>query len=246
MRNAIAMIELVFAITVMGVVMLSAPMLINRATQSSYVALQQESVAALAAQINMIMTTQWDAADTNATIGEPVLRTASTVFNQCQGTVKMPAGVTAGNGRYCQGLDGSFGHTASSTLGAEGTEGTFYDDVDDYNGISVGLSVYNYETIATYMGDYIDLNISITSTVYYGDDIPKKADGTPSAGGYDQNITFSNPFKDTNTSSTNIKLITVRLTSNNPVSELSDKDIRLSAFVCNIGAPKRDLKERYN
>jgi len=44
-RKAIAMIELIFAIVVMGIVMLSAPMLVNKATQSSYVALQQESIA---------------------------------------------------------------------------------------------------------------------------------------------------------------------------------------------------------
>jgi len=75
-RHAIAMIELIFSIVVMGLVMLSAPMLINKATQSSYVALQQESVAALATQLNTIMTTQWDENDTNATRGEPVLRTA--------------------------------------------------------------------------------------------------------------------------------------------------------------------------
>jgi len=243
MRRAIAMIELIFAITVMGIVMLSAPMLINRATQSSYVALQQESVAAVAAQLNMIMAAEWDAADTNVSvIGEPVLRTVSTTLNQCVGTAERPAGVTSSSGRYCKGLDNSYGHTASTTLGPEGTEGTYYDDIDDYNNASYKISVYNSESYQTHIGDYIDQNITLSSSVYYGDDVPRKADGNPSTGGYDENITFSNPFRNTSSTSTNIKLITVTLTSNNPAAELStNKSIRLSAFMCNIGAPKPEL-----
>jgi Tfp pilus assembly protein PilV len=242
LRKAIAMIELIFAITVMGIVMLSAPMLINRATQSSYVAMQQESIAAVAAQINMIMAAEWDAADTNiSVIGEPVLSTFSTTFNPCTGTVDRPAGVTSSSGRYCKGLDNSYGHSASTTLGLEGTEGTFYDDIDDYHNAAYQVTVYNSETYQTYEGDYIDRNITLTSQVYYGDDVPRKADNTASTGGYDQNITFSNPFRNTSTTSTNIKLITVTLSSANTADELRDKNIRLSAFMCNIGAPKPDL-----
>ncbi len=241
-RRAIAMIELIFAITVMGIVMLSAPMLVNKATQSSYVALQQESIAAAAAQINMIMTAEWDEADTNDTIGEPILRTsASASISPCAGVSAQPVSVTSPSGRYCKGKDGNFySATALTALAAEAGEGSsFLDDIDDYNNKSYKLNIYNSESYATYKGDYIDKNITMTSSIFYGDDTPRKADNTPSAGGYDKNINFSNPFRNNAPAgSTNIKLISVVLTSNNKADELSSKNIRLSAFMCNIGAPK--------
>ena len=243
-RRAIAMIELIFAITVMGIVMLSAPMLINRATQSTYVALQQESIAAAAAQINMIMSSEWDALDANMTIGTPVLQTVSDTFSQCTSNTP-PTGVTDIDGRYCVGKDGNrYFATAANALGPEGIEGNFNDDVDDYNGQSFGLSVYNSETHQTYKGDYIDKNITVSSSVAYGSDVPKNLAGA--SGTYATTTTFSNPFSDVNSSSsTNIKLITVTLGTTNTTGEINTKSIRLSTFMCNIGAPK-SIRSRNN
>jgi hypothetical protein len=48
---------------------------------------------------------------------------------------------------------------------------------------------------------------------------------------------YPNPFNGTPTGTTNIKLLSVRLQTSNPAAELNVKDIRLSAFVCNIGKP---------
>lgn len=229
------MIELIFAIVIMGITMMSAPMLIERSTQSTYTALQQESVAAIAAQLNMIMTAEWDHMDTNVTIREPVLKTDSTTFNQCTGAEAHPIGVTAASGRYCKGLGGpiqSYSATPPGNLQAEGHEGGFYDDVDDYNNQSYKVSIYNSEAYETHQGNYIDQNISIVSMVAYGNDTAT----------YGTTTAFSNPFNETNTTATtNIKLISVVLTSTNPSGELSDKNIRLSAFMCNIGAPKPEI-----
>jgi len=228
-RKAIAMIELIFAIVVMGIVMMSAPMLIQTSSQSSYVALQQESIAAAASQIGMILSSEWDELDTNSTIGEPVLRTASTTFGQCSGAQVHPVGVTSSSGRYCRGLNGSFGHTASSTLGVDLGD-YIYDDVDDYNNQVVNVKIYNGESILTEQGDYIDQDVAITTYVYYGNDLLTASTTTQK--------TFNNPFQTTFGTSTNLKLISVVLNSTNSATELSsDKTIRLSAFVCNIGAP---------
>lgn len=237
------MVELVFSIVIMGLVLMSAPMLIDRSSKSTYVALQQESIAAAATQINMIMTAEWDDADTNSTEGSPVLQTGttSTAISNC--TTPHPVGVTSSSGRYCTGLSSSSTFfSASTTLGTEGAEGTFYDDIDDYNNKSYKVSIYQGETYTTAQGDYLDQNITITSQVYYGDDTPRLVGGGASAGGYDQDIDFSNPFRNIITANTtNIKLITVTLTSSNPSSEINDKQIILSSFMCNIGAPKREL-----
>ena len=238
-RKAIAMIELIFAITVMGIVMMSAPMLINRATQSSYVALQQESIATATAQMQTIMGAFWDANDTNGTFGAPVLTTASSTLAPCSGGVQYPSGVTVNDGRYCKKEPSLSTLSASTILGTEGTEGNYYDDIDDYNGASYKVTVYQSEAYATYMGDYIDTNITVSSTVSYGDDTPYTTTGSSV---YQQTTTFSNPFAHTATTTTsNIKFISVILTSTNSVNEIATKNIRLSAFMCNIGAPKEIL-----
>ncbi len=233
------MIELIFAIVIMGIVMMSAPNLIRISSKSNYVALLQESVAAAATQINMILSAAWDANDANTTVGEPVLTTVSSIFGQCTGGAAFPVGVTDNLGRYCLPLGGpNVTYPASTVLGPEGTEGSYFDDIDDFNNQSYTVQVYNAESYEAYEGDYIDTNITVSSRIYYGDDVPRNAAGV--RGNYGLSTTFSNPFDDTNASAstTNIKLVTVRLTSANPVSELADKEIRLSAFACNLGAPK--------
>ena len=240
-RKAIAMIELIFAITIMGLVMLTAPMLINRSTSSTYVALQQESIAAAATQINMIMTAEWDHADTDSSLGAPVLHTGSSIIPNC--TTDKPIGVTSSSGRYCKDALATNSLFFSATVpGALGTEAgdinaTVYNDIDDYNGQSYNVSIYNFENYATYQGDYLDQDINVTSNIYYGDDIPRDVDNNP--GIYQTQTTFSNPFRHKITAnSTNIKLIQVTLTSGNIVNEVKDKQIILTAFMCNIGAPK--------
>lgn len=246
-RRGIAMIELIFALVVMGIALMSAPMLIERSTRTSFVALQQESIAAAAVQIDMIMATEWDHWDTNGTIGEPVLKTDSTVFNQCASGEERPKGVTTGSGRYCIALGGpsvAYSATPPSALGPEGDEGgNSYNDIDDYDGQSYTVSVYNNEEIPIHQGDYIDQSITVTSSVDYGNDVPKYSDGTD--GTYQTLTIFANPFREVNTSkSTNIKLISVTLTSSNPVDELGNKHIVLSSFMCNIGAPKNLVSNR--
>jgi type II secretory pathway pseudopilin PulG len=246
LRPGIAMIELIFALVIMGIALMSAPELIRRSNAASYVSFQQESIAAAATQIDMIMTAEWDAADTNGTIGEPVLLTGSPILNPCAGGVPAPPGVTSSSGRYCLGLGGpriTYSATPPGSLGPEGTEGTYLDDIDDYNGQSYTVSIYHNESITTSRGDYIDTNITVTSNIYYGNDIPSNTAGSP--GNYQQTTTFSNPFSSIVSSfSTNIKLITVRLTTSNPAVELQNKNIRLSSFMCNIGAPKQLLTNK--
>ena len=235
-RPAIAMIELIFALVVMGITLMSAPMLIERATKSSYVALQQESVTAAATQLSIIMTRAWDHNDVNSTGYTPVLTTqsgavAGAAIPNCADI--NPPGVSNSNGRYCLNVSGSNSFYPASPIALD----SGYQDIDDFNGASSNVTLYASESSTS---DYIDKNITIQSNVYYGVDTPKKADGSNS-GGYKQSTIFANPFRTTSANTTHIKLITVTLTSNNPADELKDKKIFLSAFMCNIGAP-RDLE----
>lgn len=231
LRRAIAMVELVIAITVIGITLLAAPMLIERSTKSSFVALQQESIAAASTQMAMIMSRQWDENNAEPLEKYPVLQTASTIIPNCTGA--RPPGVTSASGRYCRGENtGSLFN--ASTIGDDLADD---DDIDDFNGQSYTISIYETESFETYQGDYIDRNISVSSSISYGDDVPRLSSGGASAGGYDSDIAFSNPFTANPSGTTNIKRIQVTLTSTNPATELSDKEIELSAFMCNIGAP---------
>jgi len=236
-RPAIAMLELIFALVVMGITLMSAPMLIDRASKSSYVTLQQEAITAGATQLAMIMTAGWDKSDVNSTVEYiPVLTTQSSTIagapiKNC--ITLTPPGVSSNSGRYCRNASHAAPYPATPIMLDSG-----YADIDDYNGSVSTISIYGGENAVS---DYIDKNITITSNVYYGVDTPKNVGGGNSAGGYDQTINFSNPFRTSSPTTTHIKLITITLTSNNPVAELNDKDIFLSAFMCNIGAPS-DLK----
>ena len=233
-RPAIAMIELIFALVVMGITLMSAPMLIERATKSSYVTLQQEAITAGATQLAMIMTAGWDHSDVNNTSEYiPVLTTqsgsgTSPAIANCTG--KNPPGVSNVRGRYCRDASHTSFYPATAVALDSG-----YADIDDFNGNISDITLYAAENAVS---DYIDKNITITSNVYYGVDTPKTAAGGNSAGGYDRIINFSNPFRTSSATTTHIKLITITLTSSNQAAELSNKNIFLSAFMCNIGAPK--------
>jgi len=72
-RPAIAMIELIFAIVIMGIVMMSAPMIISTAAKSGYVTIQQEAINEAASQINMIMGYHWDESSSDETFLDPIL-----------------------------------------------------------------------------------------------------------------------------------------------------------------------------
>jgi len=219
-RRAIAMIELIFAIAVIGIVMMSLPQIIRVSAQSTYTTIQQESVAEVASTLSLMMTKNWDE---NAKGG--VVGTQSPNIPSC--TPPRPVGVTAGSGRPC--LDAN----ASTVLGLDGEPANSpidYDDVDDFIIGSRIVSVpANENSYQTWQGDVIDKDINVSVTVSYGNDA---APGTTN---------YPNPFDGNlpaGVSTTNIKLLSVRLRSANIAQEINTKDIRLSAFMCNIGEPK--------
>ena len=244
MRDAIAMIELIFAIVIIGITLLSAPLLMSQATKSGYVALQQESISAAASQMGLILTRTWDEVDANQSQGAILTTTYaaagnSVLRNFTAGTTRVGMDGNASRITYYF-ADPSVTIPASTALQADAGD---LDDIDDFNGNDYNLSVYlegtaNAEDIETADGDYIDRQISIRTTVAYGDDVPRGVDGSASANDYSATtVTFSNPFYNVAVGggqSSNIKLITVNLTTASTVSDLN-KSITLSAFSCNLG-----------
>lgn len=214
-KNAIAMIELIFALVIMGIVLMSAPMLIQQSIKSSNVALQQEAIVAAASQTAIVLSMHWDENNSNIAAGEsPILDANRSSFHF------PPKGLSGVTGRNTK--KGSV-TVSPSTLGTDINETTHidFDDVDDYNNSSFGLMLFNGESTTADIGEYVDTSVVINTTIRY-----TKEDNVL------VNITTG--------SFSNIKAIQVRLTSNldehdvNYTAEL-EKDITFKAFSCNIG-----------
>lgn len=222
-RPAVAMIELIFAIVIMGIVLGSAPMLISTATSSTSVALQQEGINEASSRINMILTYPWDANNTSDLCTPPVLHvTAGDSELAMDSTTSRRVGVPLlSNSRsFICGIDNNF--TASMVVDGS-------DDIDDFN------SATSLTLVSSGSGgeDYIEqstVNIAtaisfINDTAAYTSETVAYAPSALAGGG-----------------SSNIKNIKVTLTSTSSVGELT-KNITLNAFACNIGGFKYESRE---
>ena len=234
MRSAIAMIELIFAIVILGIVMMSAPMLISTATQSGYVALQQEAIASASAEIAMILTHHWDEGNTDPTRTASILVSPngdSDLKQKMNGTI--PTGRRAGTpSSSSRRFFHSLGGEAISTTPADklGPDNGDKDDIDDFI-TATTAALTNLESTSTGVGDVIDKKIAIEVKVNYLDDTP----GGSSYAGTSNTLTYNTPFEKAISTDSNIKQVQVKLTTTHIEKELQ-KEIVLNAFSCNIGA----------
>ena len=214
------MIELIFALVIMGIVLMSAPMMISTAAKGTYIGMQQEGINEAASKINMILSYVWDEQNTDNEITPPLLyaKDGNDAFKkQGNGTRR---GIPQRSSRtFYPDLN------ASASLGLEsGESSTDIDDVDDYNGETI-TSLLSVESAST---DYTENDtVSISTTIEYGDD------------GYTDGATYNfTPFV-SSSKVTNVKNIKVELTSTDTANaDVLEKKIVLQAFWCNIGGIK--------
>lgn len=223
------MIELIFAIVIIGIILLPAPQLVSTSANSGFVATQQEAISEAASRVNTILGYSWDENNTDYTY-------IPTVLNVSNGDAGLNKNATTGkrNGtppesyRSFLRADGQE-FNASLALGSDAGD---LDDMDDFNG-NISLVDMNASD-----SDYIDKTVQIATAVTYS------SDGI-AAGSYTDSNAGNAIVHHTNfaaaAASTNIKLITVTLTNTNGTEELN-KTIVLHAFSCNIGG--YDLEER--
>ncbi len=233
MRKAIALIELIFAIVVIAITLLAVPNLLSLSKSTSDSAITQESISSAASQVALIMSQYWDEVDSDINYDSPILYVdnGDSELNEANDTNGNLLGRRVGSNkdtprRFGVDINGNK-LKASNTLGIDANDNNIKDDIDDFNG-----QVYNlvlHEPSSTEVGEFKDINISIATKINYISDKVNYAI---------QNITFNNPFKYSSSKSTNIKAISVTITSPND----SNKKIVLKAFSCNIGASK--LREK--
>jgi len=233
MRDAIAMIELIFAIVIIGIVLMSTPMLVQTASRSGYVALQQEGIAAAASELGIIMTQGWDDnGDENGTTDSPILKTLGDTQLEENGNTGIRSGTP--DSSFRKYITSTGGRKDATLAGNFATDGD-YDDIDDFHNHT---SILHSESGAeASFGDYVDNSISMNTQVSYVKDTPTSGDYNTS-----ETISLDDPFSTAAPNATsNIKAIRITLTSTSGIEELN-KTIVLNAFSCNIGT--YDLEER--
>jgi len=241
LRKAIAMIELIFAIVVMGITLLTIPMLISTVSKSNIAVFQQESIAMAASHTNALMTYAWDETNTDSKIlyTKNILHTGTTTALLTETGRETPFAAGTRKRQFTAGASAST--TLGRTTDGNATVPDTTDDVDDFIADLFDFTDINNSGVfnTTAEGEYIDTDISLKTQVVYGNDNATYDSGTGI-------FSFSNPFTLTAPAGTTfIKLITVDLNTSTDIEELQNKQIKLKAFMCNIGAAKPKSKVGY-
>lgn len=209
MRPAMSMIELVFAIVIMGIAVMTLPLVLTQVQNNNAFSLQQEAILAAKTKMGNLLTYEWD--ENSYVAGDSY----SYVLDAANGDVELNA--TAGTPRRVGHVDTDYRRkffpvARQATLPANlGPEGGDLDDVDDFSG-TVTTVVAASQTL-----DYI-FDLNLTTTVTYAED-NATYNVTP--------LAFTLNPNDANTT-TNIKTISVTVSG-------APSTVTLRAFTCNIG-----------
>ena len=234
MRRAIALIELIFAIVIIGISLLAIPNIVGVTAKSSNEAFTQEAISNGFSYMGMILAQYWDEVNTDSKYNTSILyvKSGDSELKEAVDDNGNPLGRRIGSPistprRFAKDINGVKLYATSPTnLGLETAE-TTPDDIDDFHNRTTTLK--NIEATTTDSGDYKDTSITLyTQVKYVSDKTNYKL----------AHITFNNPFDTNVPNSSNIKLITLTITSPND----PNKFIIFRAFSSNIGAAK--IKER--
>lgn len=184
MKKAASLIELVVAIVIMGIAVMTLPMMLTQTQKNNEFALQQEVLLAARTKIGDILTYKWDE---NSLVNDRVavlqVTNGDSEFDPDDETRRI------GHIHAYKRRKFSFENNAS-TVFADGN----LSDIDDFNGESVGLTLTKANL------DYRYTNLNMTTSVAYIADTANYAD---------TNLSFT--FEtNSSTPSTNIKMITLQ------------------------------------
>lgn len=223
MRRGVSMIELIFAIVVMGISIMTIPAMLTQSSSAILVSTQQEAILAGSTKMGNILSHSWDINQTDgvrnggyakvirATDGDSELDINATTFRRVghfQGDKRRRA--------YQDFLatDASINNTGNTHLGS--FAGTDYQLVD-----------------ANGSGDYIR-EYETNTTVFFIDDSAAYSDVNLSFNFSDSDVGDTNP--------TNIKFVNMIVTS----PDDSDVKVRLFSFSSNIGQTQLLKREIYD
>jgi len=221
LKKAFSLIEVVFAIIIISISLMSVPMLLKQASKSDEHSIIQESVLAASTKIGNIISYPWD--DSSYDTTNKILRVLDV---STSGDSELQRDTSSVNKNYRVGhivadKRRRFFDSVAYPMGRFPTSGTAaYNNISAFNGKTVTIG-------ASGAYDYKDNGITLSSKVYFIND--------------KTNYSLQNIVFNLNTSSvansTNIKMIEL-----NTTSPLLGKSFILRTFMCNIG--QSNLLER--
>lgn len=214
-KKGFTFVELIVAIVVIGIALMSVPLLLSQSSRSDEFSINQEAILAATTKMGDILTYPWN--DTNSS---GILH----VFDVTHGDNNLSRypdnNSTRRIGHFKEKYRRKFYDQiteANSTLGHD--KGDEFDDIDDFNGQSTSVSAANGAN-----GDYIqDLNLSVSIFYIRNDDVNYLQSPTLNLG--ELNISSHTP-------TTNIKMVEVNVSD----THTGDLITTLKAFSCNIGS----------
>lgn len=212
MRHAMSMIELVVAIVIMGITVMTLPLILTQVQNNNAFAMQQEAILAAKAKIGDILTYEWDnkSYDDNASRSF-VLDTPTGDSELARFNGQLRRGHVNAESRR------KFYATETNATTTLGMEGVTFNDIDDFTGRPPNRITATLESAGTL--DYVfDLNLA-TTVNYVADDANYTASTING---------FAFNFANAPAIPTNIKTISVTVSG-------GDQNITLRAFTCNIG-----------
>ncbi len=210
MKNGASMIELVIAIVVMGIAVMTLPLMLTTTQNNNAFALQQETILAARTQLGDMLTYPWDEHTVGVNHAIGVLDTDSASYKRFpDNNSTRRIGHIKGNRRRKFFTSLTYA-TPTALLGKDGNE--TIDDIDDFSTATpTTIHLVQNAGVLDYRFDF-----NMTTTVRYINDTASPSNFT---------------FLDTNiTNTSNIKMITIKL---------QGKDINtltFRAYSCNIGA----------
>lgn len=209
-----SMIELVFAIVIMGIAVMSLPLILTQVQNNNAFAMQQEAILAAKAKIGDILTYEWDDNSYSATAQRSYVLDTLNGNGDLNRTGTTDQRVGHVNANYRRKLfDTSIALAARSATDTNTTGGN---DVDRFNGQDTNISA-TLENAGKGL-DYV-FALTLKPIITYASDTAT----------YSNNPLNNFVFDFANANAiTNIKTISVQVTG-------GDQNITLRAFTCNIG-----------
>lgn len=220
MRKAVSLIELIIAIVVMGIAVMSLPLILTQTQSNNALALQQEAILSTKAKIGFISSYPWDqnSWDNTGSIFRVLDTSASPSADNAFATadIRRIGHIQTDKRRRLWDV-GNANREPNNDVTAAPNE----DDIDDFNNHADNITIAD----PTQM-DYVFALTMTPSIVYLKDSAIGGYNGATVQFDFDATNTETNTSKPTN-----IKMITVRT-----VSQVgNDVNVSLRSFASNIG-----------
>ena len=233
MKKGSSLIEIIFAIVIISISMMSVPMILKQNTKSGESAIMQEAILATSTKMGNILSYSWDKNSYDAKNG--ILRTVDVKNGDshlARSNESNNSNLRMGNIFFTIGRKffdcNNFMGMINFNKNKSNCNGITYPDTTVNHKNKVSINDFHNETVTISGGgsyDYKDSNLSIKSAIYY----------IPDSANYDDtniHFTFTTPTNTPITSdkSTNIKMIVT--TANSPMLK---RKLTLRAYEANIG-----------